>query len=758
MDYINTRQPKPFKNVGPQLFVPRDDEDVVPNPFAIPPEWLEVWQAEADDKAAMEAAEAAAKDAEDLKAESDAAEVAASKDSKKADGIIASLSAAIPQFFHNDEKRVERKVTKIEKKVDEVAQQIATADTAEKKAAGILEDLQGAVSGALGGTAHDTGANAAKGVLEQVQGALGGILGQVQQTSQKAGQQAGAGAGQGLIDTLKAGIPGLINTAQQAAQPAVQQVVGGAVQAARPGVAELAHTAGKSATAGAQEQLKDKGTGLGIDTTTLMIGGVAVLGALGLGAWFLSGDKKFGALNESSAEDFQKMLDKATWTRPAGSPAVKWLEAPKSERYMELSKSREAKDGLMAMQDGSGLGAGVAIVGGASALAVLIGYILKGKFDKTASGILSDKTASGAYGTGLGGASPSGPISRRASWWRDHRSGAAGSPLVLRSSPLHPFTLADALGMSKELLHLDQATILGPNPPQKDHDDFFAAYPIGHKAGSDNCDAARLNKGGTVYMKDAKKSQAWDNGWLKGYYDGWVAEGCKATLTHTNPSPSPSTKTASGPDDLEWGAEMGAGAPDVTWNYIFTYQDGTSQTDPTPTPNSGVGNVDALVPETAKAAHAVKVDRVRLPDNYKVTVWTADKGANGGHLVIESASLEIDGELVPESDWAAESQASGPPAYGIVPGLWSALQPWQRDAAVRYKLNHPNFGNDFQEMIRVLAITPDQIKKANASYQPFASAQVLSDTRTAMTPTDPSLQGTSGLTPLVQDPDDAPFT
>jgi hypothetical protein len=687
MDYIHTRQPKPFKDVEPQLYAPRDEEDAVPNPFAIPPEWLQVWQEEADDRAAMEAAGAAAREAEDLKAESDAAEAAAAKDSKKADGIIAALSAAIPQFFHNDEKKVERKVDKIEKKIDLVADRIAT--TPEKKSSGIIDDFEGAVSGVLGDTAHSAGANAAKGLFEQAEGAIGGLLGQVQQ----AGQQTGAGAGQGLIESLKTGIPGLISTAEQALEPAVQQVVGSAVQAAKPGVADLAHTAGKSVTAGAQEQLKDKGTGLGIDTTTLVVGGVAVLGALGLGAWLLSGDRRFGA---TSTEDLQKMLDRATWARPAGNPAVKWLETPKSERYVELSKEREVKDSIMAEHDGSGLGAGIAIVGGASALAVLIGYLVKGRFDK-------DKTAGGAYGTGLGGASPSGHISRRGGWWRDHRSGAPGSPLLLRSSPLHPFTLADALGLSKELLHLDEATILGPNPTQKEHDDFFAGYPIGHKAGMENCDAARANKSGTVYMKDTKRSQSWNDGWLKGYYDGWIAEGCKAHL--------PSRKTA--------------GSPGTTWSYIFTYQDGSSQTDPTPTPNAEIGNVDALVPETAKAAKAVRVDRVSFPDNRKVTVWTADKNASGP-----------------------------PPAVGIVQGLWDVLLPWQRAAAYKYRSTHPNFGNDYQEMIRVLAITPDQIKKANASYQPFRAAEVLSGIRADATPVDPSLQGTPGSTPLVQDPDD----
>jgi len=685
MNEIDSLQPKPFRDVGPQLFAPRDDEDVVPNPFAIPPEWLAVWQEEADDQAAMEAAAGAARDAEDLKAESAKADAAAAKDGKKADGIIASLSAAIPKFFQSEEKKIDKAVAP------------------EKKASGIFEDLQGAVQGALGGAGQQAGAGAAKGVLEQVQGALSGIGGQVGAIGQQAGQQAGAGAGQGLLESIKAGIPGLISTAQQAAQPAVQQVVTGAVDAARPGVAELAHTAGQHATAGAQEQLKKEGTGLGVDTTTLVVGGVAVLGALGLGAWLLSGDKKFGA---TSTEELQKLLDKASWTRPAGAPAVRWLEAPESTRARSALQPTSTGD--------SGLGAGIAIVGGASALAVLIGYWLKGGFH-------ANKTASGAYGTGLTGSSPSGHIGHRGSWWKDRQSGATGSPLVMRSSPLHPFTLADSLGLAKELLHLDQTAILGPSPSQKDHDDFFAGYPIGHKAGADNCDAARLNKGGTVYLKDATKSQAWDNGWLKGYYDGWIAEGCKATLPHTT-----TAKTASGPEEeweagerphgneYWWATESTASGPESTWNYVFTYFDGTTMVDQTPTPNSQVSVMDNLAPDTARAAKAVKVDRVRFPDNFKVTVWTADKGASGP-----------------------------PPAIGILPGLYSVLLPWQREAAVKYKLSHPNFGSDYQEMIRVLAISPAQIAKANAAYRPFAGADAAAAVQ-AGAASDPGSQWTQG--------------
>jgi hypothetical protein len=605
MDEINTLQPKLFRDIGPQLFAPRDDEDVVPNPFAIPPEWLAVWQEEADDRAAMEAAAGAAKDAEDAsKAKTDASKN--DKNDKKTDGIIASLSAAIPKFFQGDK-------------------------TPDKKASGVFDELQGALTGALSG-------------LGTQAGALG----------QQAGQQAGTGAGQGLLDSLKAGIPGVISTAQQAVEPAVQQIVTGAVQSAKPGVADLAHTAGQHATAGAQEQFKAGGTGIGVDTTTLVVGGVAVLGALGLGAWLLSGDKRFGAFE--SNEEFQKMLDKASWTRPAGNPAVKWLDTPQSTRAVSVASPQKNPD--------SGLGAGLAIVGTASAMAIFAGYYLKNKLD-------ADKKASGAYGTGLSGSSPSGAISRRSAWWRSRQAGSPGSPLVMRSSPLHPFTLADSLGMSKELLHLDPTVILGSNPAQKDHDDFFTGYPVGHSAGSANCDAARLGKGGTVYMKDASKSQAWDNGWLKGYYDGWIAEGCKATLPHT--------KTSSGPD--------------YTWSYIFTYMDGTTTTDSTPTPNSQVAVTDNLVPDTARGSKAVKVERVRFPDNLKVTVWTADKGASGP-----------------------------PPAVGLLPGLASVLLPWQMAAAAKYKATHPNFGNDYQEMIRVLAITPAQIAKANTQYKPFAGA------------------------------------
>ena len=219
----------------------------------------------------------------------------------------------------------------------------------------------------------------------------------------------------------------------------------------------------------------------------------------------------------------------------------------------------------------------------------------------------------------------------------------------------------------------------------------------------DNCDATRRNQSGTVYVKDATRSQAWDNGWLKGYYDGWVAEGCKANL--------PGHKTASGAaeDDLEagehphgneywWASESTANGPDTTWSYIFTYQDGTSQTDPTPTPNAQISVTDNLVPDTAKAAKAVKVERVRNSDSSRVTVWTADKGASGP-----------------------------PPAFGIVQGLWDALLPWQQAAAIKYKATHPSFGSDWQEMIRVLAITPEQIKKANASYVPFAGADAMAE-------------------------------
>jgi len=293
----------------------------------------------------------------------------------------------------------------------------------------------------------------------------------------------------------------------------------------------------------------------------------------------------------------------------------------------------------------------------------------------------------------------------------------------MRSSPLHPFTLADALGLSKELLHLDPAMILGPSPTQKDHDDFFAGYPIGHKAGAANCDAARANKNGTVYLKDTTKTQSWDNGWLKGYYDGWIAEGCKASLPHV--------KTASGPeeDDFEagehphgndywWATESTASGPDATWNYVFTYMDGTSVTDPTPTPNSQISLTDNLVPDTAKAAKAVKVERVRFPDNFKVTVWTADKGA------------------------------SGPPAVSTILALQSVLLPWQITAAANYKATHPNFGSDWQEFVRVLAITPEQIRKANAQYRPFAAADAVAAARAAQASMDPGAQWAANPTGL----------
>jgi len=426
MDQTNTTQPEAFAGTSEdtELFAPTE-EQAVPNPFAIPPSWLETWAA---DKAAKEAAQEAQEEAEDEK------EDASSKDTKT-DGIIASLSSGIPKFLQDAKAAVHK----------------ATAD---KKSSGISENIQGAVTN---------------------------LTGQLGQAGASAGQQVGAGAGQGLLSSIQAGIPGaisqlsqaaqaelgpLVGAAQQAATPAVQQVVAGAVEAAKPGVADLAHTAGASAVAGAKGETP---AGIfGLSPTTLVLGGVGVLGALGLGAYLLSSDSP-----------------KFVFAPPGSSPGAKTLAVRLED-------------------EGSGLGKGVAIVGGAAAVALLAGYFMKH------GGFNADKTA----------------------------GGPAVASLIMRSSPMHPFTLADNLGMSHELLHLDPTAILGPSPSQKDHDAFFSAYPIGHKAGSDNCDAGRLNKQGIVYMKDPSKSQTWDNGWLKGYYDGWLTEGCTAGIKKTASGPS----------------------------------------------------------------------------------------------------------------------------------------------------------------------------------------------------------------------------
>ena len=719
MNEIQTLQPQPWEGTSEftELFAPRDEEDAVPNPFAIPPAWLEAWQEDADDKAAMEAAAAEAKDVEDLKAASAAADKADAakahaKSASKADGIIASLSAAIPKFFQHDAEK--------KSSGDVVSPFIgATASGVAQAGGDIFSKASKAVGDLLGSTSQQVGAGATKGALDQLPGALTGL-----------GTQAGGiltGLITGASQTAQAQFKPLVGAAHQAVQPAIHEVVKTTLDEAKPGITEMARSASDAATKAAQERLKAGGTGLGVDTTTLVLGGAAVLGVLGLGAYLLTSGNKFGALGalgESSTEDLQKMLDKASWSRPSGKPAVRWLS--EGEHATPKPKTESFAD--------SGLGAGVAIVGGASALAILAGYLLKnGAFG-------AHKTASGAtaYGAGASVSSPSGHISHRSGWRRDRdASGPAATPaapaLTLRSSPLHPFTLADTLGMPKELLHLDPAAILGSTPAQKDHDDFFAGYPIGHKAGANNCDAARLGKQGVVYMKDPKKSQPWDNGWMKGYYDGWTSEGCKAGI--------PGLKTSSGPGgeeieealeiDEEWSADVDASGrrrsrgPDSTWNYIFTHADGSTWIDQTPTPNSQVSVTDNLAPDTAKAAKAVKVERVRFPDNFKVVVWSADKGASGP-----------------------------PPAIGILPGLWNVLLPWQKDAALKYKATHPNFGSDYQEMIRVLAISPAQVQKANAQYKPFAAVDAIAAAQAAsQTAQDPGsvYASTGGQGPISDD-------
>ena len=569
MNEIQTLQPQPWEGTSEftELFAPRDEEDAVPNPFAIPPAWLEAWQEDADDKAAMEAAAAEAKDVEDLKAASAAADKADAakahaKSASKADGIIASLSAAIPKFFQHDAEK--------KSSGDVVSPFIgATASGVAQAGGDIFSKASKAVGDLLGSTSQQVGAGATKGALDQLPGALTGL-----------GTQAGGiltGLITGASQTAQAQFKPLVGAAHQAVQPAIHEVVKTTLDEAKPGITEMARSASDAATKAAQERLKAGGTGLGVDTTTLVLGGAAVLGVLGLGAYLLTSGNKFGALGalgESSTEDLQKMLDKASWSRPSGKPAVRWLS--EGEHAIPKPKTESFAD--------SGLGAGVAIVGGASALAILAGYLLKnGTFG-------SHKTASGAYGTGLGGAAPGGHIAHRSAWGRDRdASGPAAPALTLRSSPLHPFTLADTLGMSKEFLHLDQAAILGSSPSQKDHDDFFAGYPIGHKAGANNCDAARLGKQGVVYMKDPKKSQPWDNGWMKGYYDGWTSEGCKAGI--------PGLKTSSGPggeeieealeidEESPWSADADASgrrrsrgpATQGTWQYVFFLDNGTTQ-------------------------------------------------------------------------------------------------------------------------------------------------------------------------------------
>ena len=336
MNEIETLQPKPFRDIDAVLYAPRDAEDAVPNPFAIPPEWLAAWQAEADDRAVMAVAAAQAQETAALKAAS-----AASAANVKPDGILASLSEVIPKFFQK-------------------------LDVPAKKSSGPedwLKSAQDAVTSVIGGAE------------QQVQSALSS-------SAQQVGHGAATGASQGFLQTLETGLPSLISKAQEALDPAVKQIVTGAVAAAKPGVEELAHSAGKHATAGAQEQLHEGGTGLKIDTTTWLVGGVAVLGAIGLGAWLLSpSDRRFGA---TSTEELQKMLDSASWVRPSRGPTVKWLEAPKSEHFVSKTRDAKSKDNLLAVDGDSGFGTGIAVIGGASALAVLIGYLAKGKLAPTA--------------------------------------------------------------------------------------------------------------------------------------------------------------------------------------------------------------------------------------------------------------------------------------------------------------------------------------------------------------------------------------
>jgi len=130
----------------------------------------------------------------------------------------------------------------------------------------------------------------------------------------------------------------------------------------------------------------------------------------------------------------------------------------------------------------------------------------------------------------------------------------------------------------------------------------------------------------------------------------------------------------------EFGSQKSAHGPNDTWNYVYTYADSTSWTDVTPIPNSQVSMTDNLVPDTATASRAVRVDRVRVSDGHTVPIWSAEKSAQGPGIDLTQ--------------------------------LQRVLLPWQQIAFAKRQADHPNFGSDMAEVIRVLAITPAQLQKA----------------------------------------------